>query len=100
MKARSFPAVTTAPGRLEVLGVVPHEGAHPLVGVDAQAAQRVRQPRGPAARFGVSTATGPILAACDNLATTEYRRSVAHDRRDRQRDVHHRAAHRASSLAA
>jgi hypothetical protein len=34
---------------LEVLGVVPHERADPLVAVDAKRAQRVRQPRRPLA---------------------------------------------------
>ena len=82
---------------LEVLGVVPHEGAHALVGVHAQAPQRVRQPRGAAAGFRVSTAPDPVPGAGDNLAITEDRRPVAHDRRDRQRDVHYRAAHLATS---
>ena len=49
------------------------------------------------ARFGVGAPPGPILGAGDNLAITEYRRSVAHDRRDRQRDVHYCAAHLATS---
>ena len=56
---------------LEVLGVVPHEGADALVSVDPQPAERVRQPGGPAARFGVSTTPGPVPGAGDNFAIAE-----------------------------
>jgi hypothetical protein len=82
---------------LEVLGVVPHEGPHALIGVHAQPPQGVGQPRGAAARLGVGAAPGPVPGPGDDLAITEYRGPVAHDRRDRQRDVHYRAAHLATS---
>ena len=82
---------------LEVLGVVPHEGADPLVRVDAQAAQGVGQPGGPAARFGVGTAPGPVSGPGDDLSVAENRCPVPHDRCDRQREIHHRAPHRATS---
>ena len=83
--------------RLEVLGVVPHERADALVGVDAEAPQRVGQLGGPAAGFGVSTTPGPVAGPGNNLPIAEYGRSVPHDRCDRQREIHHRAPHRATS---
>ncbi len=82
---------------LEVLGVVPHEGADTLVGVDSQPTQGVGQPRSPAACFGVSTTSGPIPGPGNNLSIAEYGRPVPHDRCDRQREIHHRAPHRATS---
>ena len=82
---------------LKVLSVVPHEGADTLVGVDPQPTQGVGQPRGPAAGFGVSTTSGPVPGPGDNLSIAEYGRSVPHDRRDRQREIHHRAPHRPTS---
>ena len=82
---------------LEMLGVVPHEGADPLVRVDAQSRQGVGQPGGPAARFGVSATSGPVPGPRDDFPITEYGRSVPHDRCDRQWEIHHRAPHRATS---
>jgi hypothetical protein len=77
-----------------MVGVVPHERADALVTVDADAAQRVRQPGGALAGLGIGAASrwlGP--RAGDNLLVAEQGGPVPHDRRDRQRDVHDRAFH-------
>ena len=73
--------------RLEVLGVVPHEGADALVGVHAEAAQRIGQAGGPPACLGVRAAPGRVLGAGDDLAIAEDRRSVTHDRRGSARQL-------------
>ena len=52
---------------LEVLGVVPHEGRDPLVAVDPESAQRVRELRRTPADVGVRAPTGAAGGRGDHL---------------------------------
>ena len=76
-----------------MLLVVPHEGADALVALDAERPQAVRQPRGV---VGDLDEAGPPVASItdgDDRAVAVDVAAVAEDRRDRQRDVLHRASH-------
>ena len=79
--------------RLEVLGVVPHERGHPLITVHAEPPQRVGEPRGPAGHLGVGPPPDALPGIRHDLFAAKGCGAVPHDRRDRQWDIHHRAAH-------
>ena len=79
---------------LEVLGVVPHEGADALVAGDAQGAQRIGQPGDTGAQLAVRQPAAAVVGGGHHLGVPVHRRAVAGDRADRQGDVLHGAAHR------
>ena len=79
---------------LEVLLVVPHERGDPLVTGHAQGTEGVSQLGSAPAHVGVRRPAYAIAGRRDHFAGAVDRRPVANDRRDRQRDVLHGAAHR------
>ena len=79
--------------RLLVLLVVPAERGHPVPGADPEAAQAGRQllrPVGQGPELDVARAVG---LASDDLAVAVQGPPVLEDVLDREREVHHRAAH-------
>ena len=84
---------------LQVLLVVPHERGHPLVAVDAEAAQRVGQPGGLLAEFAIGRVPESAVTGCgghDAIAVDTHR--VPQDFRDGQRGVLHCAVHGSESI--
>ncbi|MBM7365359.1 hypothetical protein JOC45_000040 [Gordonia hydrophobica] len=79
--------------RLEMLGVVPHERRHALVGVDSEAPQSVCEGGATTADVGVASAAGAAVGHGDDFGGTVDRAAVAQQRSDRQVDILHGAQH-------
>ena len=84
--------------RLQVLGVVPAEGGHPVAGADAEAAQAGRQLLGPVGQGRERDAAGTAGLAGDDLAVPVQGPAMLEDVPDRERELHHRAAHNAPAF--
>lgn len=78
---------------LEVFGVVPHEGRHALVAVDAESAQCVCQLCATSSDIGVATTPRAVSGPGHDLGIAVDRAAVAQDLRDLQRCVLHCALH-------
>ena len=67
--------------RGQVLGVVPHEGRHPLVAGDTDAAQRIRQPGRLLPDFAIGRVPVPVTRRRRHRAVAVHIARVSHDAR-------------------
>ncbi len=84
--------------RLEMLGVVPHQRGDPLVAVHAERPEGASEPGRPGAGLRVRLAADAVSRAGYHLAFAIGGAAEPHDSCHCQRDIHHRAAHRTSSV--
>jgi hypothetical protein len=78
---------------LQVLLVVPGEGADPVALADPQAGQGSSQPVGPLGHLGEGGPPARLALECHHLALAEDAPAVAEDGRDREGEVLHGREH-------
>ena len=83
-----------------MLLVVPHEGAHPVVTLDAESAQRVGQPGGLPAHLSVRRVSVAVPGRRGDHPIAVNRDGVPQDRGHRQREFLHGAVHGNYAIAA
>ena len=96
----TMPPAGIAEVRLEVLVVVPGEGADAVAVAEAEPSQRGREPRRPLEQVGVGVAVEALVGQpADDLLVPEVLLRAAQDRRHVQLVVHDQAVHSAPPCA-
>ena len=78
---------------LEMAQRVPAEGRDAIAGLDAEVAERAREPARAAHDLRIRRALDPVDSAGDDLAVTEDRLGPFGNVPDEQRVIHHQAVH-------
>ena len=82
---------------LEMAGVIPHHGGHTVAGLQSKFGQSRREPARAPVEFAITSARdGPIRFAGDDLDARKNLPGALQDGRQRQRKIHHGAAHKTS----
>src|SRR6266436_5961095 len=81
----------------QVAGVIPHHGSHAVTRLQAEFRQSRGEPAGAAVEFAITPArNGLIGSAGDNLDARKKLSRALQNGGERERKIHHRAAHKAS----
>src|SRR4029077_11520326 len=83
----------------QMAGVIPHHGGRAATRPESEFCQCRREPARAAIKFSITAARdGLVRLARNNLDARKDFPGTLQNRRERQRKIHHRAAHRASRM--